>query len=453
MITVEQIRPYKDKMLEDLAAIVKYDSSRKSAVGNKPFGEENAACLEEALGIAEKMGFETVNMDNFCGYAEIGEGEEIIGIAGHLDIVPAGKGWDTDPFTLTEKEGRVYGRGVSDDKGACIASLYALKFIKESGIKLNKRIRVIFGCNEESGSACMKHYVKYGEKISVGFTPDGNFPGIHGEKGMCSMRAYSKNTKIISMNGGFVTNAVCDRCETVVKASDVDKAALEKALSASPLVSFSVTEKDDTLVISATGVSAHAAHPLSGVNAAGCTMVALEAAGMKDDFVDFYLDKIGLSCDGIGIGLKCSDDYGVLTLNNGIVKTEDGQICCTIDIRYPVTMTGEELKNKCSSYMEDERGKIELNSITESLFYPVDSPLVKSLYDAYVCVTGDDKIKPEVMGGGTYAKSIPGIIAFGCKFPNTPDNHIHDANESLDTEELLLQTAIYVKAIENLLAV
>jgi succinyl-diaminopimelate desuccinylase len=182
-------------------------------------------------------------------------------------------------------------------------------------------------------------------------------------------------------------------------------------------------------------------------------MIALKAAGMKDDFVDFYLDRIGISCDGIGIGLKCSDDYGVLTLNNGIVKTENGKICCTIDIRFPVTMTGEELKNRCAAFMEDERGRIELNSITESLFYPVDSPLVKSLYDAYVCVTGDDKIKPEVMGGGTYAKSIPGIIAFGCKFPNTPDNHIHDANESLDIEELLLQTAIYVKAIENLLAV
>ena len=453
MITTDVIRPYKDEMLEKLARIVKYDSSRKSAVGDMPFGEENAACLAEALKIAKEMGFDTVNMENFCGYAEIGEGEEIIGIAGHLDIVPAGKGWDSDPFTLTEKNGRVYGRGVSDDKGACIASLYALRFIKESGIKLNKRIRVIFGCNEESGSECMKHYVKYGERISVGFTPDGNFPGIHGEKGMCAMRAYSKNTKMISMNGGFVTNAVCDRCETVVRSSDVDRNELEKALSASPLVSFTVTEKDDTLVISAIGVSAHAAHPLSGVNAAGCTMIALKAAGMKDDFVDFYLDRIGISCDGIGIGLKCSDDYGVLTLNNGIVKTEDGRICCTIDIRFPVTMAGEELKNRCAAFMEDERGRIELNSITESLFYPVDSPLVKSLYDAYVCVTGDDKIKPEVMGGGTYAKSIPGIIAFGCKFPNTPDNHIHDANESLDIEELLLQTAIYVKAIENLLAV
>jgi len=447
------MRSREEEMLKDLASLVRYNSERKPPEGDAPFGRENAECLRTALKIAERMGFETVNMENYCGYAQIGEGEDIIGIAVHLDIVPAGKGWYTDPFTLTQKGDRVYGRGVSDDKGAAVASLYALKAVMDSGIKLNKRIRLIFGCAEETGSDCMKYYGEHGERITLGFTPDGNFPGIHGEKGMCAMVLRSRSDKIISMNGGFVTNAVCDRCETRIKKECIDRAMLESSLSSSPLRSYEIEEDGDSITIEAIGVSAHASTPLKGVNAAGYTLKALKDAGIEDDLTDLYLERIGLSCDGEGMGIKCSDEFSALTLSNGIVNTEDGNITFTIDIRFPVTMTGEELKKRTSSFLKDDRGEIEITSITESLFYPIDSPLVSALGQAYVFVTGDYDTRPQVMGGGTYAKFIPGIIAFGCKFPNGIDNHIHDANESLSIDELLIQSEIYIRAIENLLEV
>lgn len=450
MKRTEQIVPMTEEMLSKLARLVKYNSVQSEAQPGMPFGVGPAGCLEEGLQIAQELGFATTNLDNYCGYAEIGEGKDIIGIVAHLDIVPAGEGWDTDPFTMTRKGDMVYGRGVTDDKGAVIAGLYAMKLVQESGVKLNKRIRLLMGCNEETGSACMRYYNEHEEPITTGFTPDGYFPGIFGEKGGCGMLVHSKNTKILSMNGGFVSNAVCNHVVTVVSAADVDAGKLKKELSATPLVSFSVTEEDGKLTIDAVGVAAHASTPHLGVNAASYTMQALQNAGMEDDFVDFYMSHVGTTCDGVGIGLKIGDEYGDLTMNNGIVKTQDGEIFCTIDIRYPVTYTPADIYKLTEGKLEDEKGRIEIKHVGEPLFHDPNSELVQGLYNAYKEVTGDETRKPMVIGGGTYAKSIPGIIAFGCEFPDV-DNHIHDKNESMSISDLQLQVDVYTQAILNLL--
>ena len=447
----ERIKELEENMLTDLAALVKHPSKRGDALPGKPFGEGPASALAEALSIAERMGFRTKNLDNYCGYAEIGEGDDIIGLVAHLDVVPEGDGWKSDPFTMIREGDVVYGRGVSDDKGGAIASLYTLQMIRELGVPLNKRIRVLMGCNEESGSACMAHYNEVEEPITIGFTPDGSFPGIYGEKGMISMSCFSKNTKILSMEGGFVTNAVCHHCVTKVPADAVDEDKLKDALAKTPLVDFSVVREGDAFVIDAQGVAAHASTPLLGVNAASFTMKALKEAGMDDDFVDYYNEHIGTTCDGEGYNLKIEDEYGNLTLNNGIVRMTDGCIECTIDIRVPVTYQEEQLRELVKDRLEDEKGKTVVNSIGQPLFFPKDSPMVKALQDAYVKVTGDSDSPLLVIGGGTYAKSIPGIIAFGCEFPGV-DNHIHDANERLEVRELLLQVEIYTEAVKNLLA-
>ena len=451
MKRMNEIRPLEGRMLEHLTRLIAINSVESQPLPGKPFGEGPAAALREALEIAGELGFETTNMENYCGYAEMGTGKDIIGLCAHLDVVPAGEGWDSDPFTMVRRGDKIYGRGVSDDKGAVIASLYAMKLIRDSGVKLGKRVRLVMGCNEETGSRCMKYYGEHGEPITAGFTPDGNFPGIHGEKGACHMEARSKHTKILAMNGGFVTNAVCSRCETKVPAEAVSLEKLREALGNTALKDFTLTEEKGVLTIDARGAAAHASTPLLGVNAAGCTMEALKAAGMEDDFVDFYVSHIGTACDGAGIGCKIADAYGDLTLCNGIVKTKDGVITCTIDIRYPVTLTPEKLRAMAQGHLEDEKGVITIGSIAEPLFYPEDSKLVQDLLKAYQEVTGDLTHQPEVIGGGTYAKSVPGIIAFGCEFPGD-DNHIHDANESLAVEDLLLQVDIYIQAILNLLA-
>ena len=450
MKRMEKIAPLQEEMLENLSRLIDINSVEGEPLPGKPFGEGPARALHEALTIAEDIGFRTCNMENYCGWAEMGQGKDLIGLCAHLDVVPAGEGWDSDPYHMERRGDKIYGRGVSDDKGAVIASLYAMKLIQDMKIPMHKRVRLIMGCNEETGSRCMKYYAQHGERVTAGFTPDGNFPGIHGEKGSCHMLARSRKTSILSMNGGFVSNAVCSRCETRVLESAVSVSELEKALQNSPLTDFTLTETDGVLTIAAKGTAAHASTPLLGVNAAGWTMKALKDAGMQDDFVDFYNEKIGVLCDGAGIGCKVEDKYGALTLNNGIVKTEDGVISCTIDIRYPVTLNPDKLRALAEGNLCNEKGSITIESIGEPLFYPEDSALVQKLLKAYQEVTGDMAHLPEVIGGGTYAKSVPGIIAFGCEFPGD-ENHIHDANESLPIKDLLMQVDIYVQAILNLL--
>ena len=236
MNTREQIHALSEEMLENLGKLVAVDSQLGTPSEGKPFGEGPAEALEIGLEIARELGFKTVNLDNYCGYAEMGEGEEIVGIAGHLDIVPVGGDWTYDPFKLTRDGDHVYGRGTTDDKGPVIEALYAMKLLKDSGVKLNKRVRLIMGCNEETGSKCMAHYNEVEEELSCGFTPDANFPCIHGEKGYMSMMAYSKNTRIISMNGGFVSNAVCDNCTTVIPEQNCRNIKLRKPKTRSPFM-------------------------------------------------------------------------------------------------------------------------------------------------------------------------------------------------------------------------
>lgn len=203
----EQIHALSDEMLENLGKLVAIDSTLGTPSEDKPFGEGPAKALEAGLEIAKSLGFKTVNLDNYCGYAEMGEGEEIVGIAGHLDIVPVGGDWSYDPFKLTREGDCVYGRGTTDDKGPVIEALYAMKLLRDSGAKLNKRVRLIMGCNEETGSKCMEHYNEVSEELSCGFTPDASFPCIHGEK-----RSYNNDGILKKHQNNIYERRLCVKC-------------------------------------------------------------------------------------------------------------------------------------------------------------------------------------------------------------------------------------------------
>ena len=231
----ERVKSYEEAMLKDLAELVSYNSVQGEAKPNAPFGEVPAACLDKALEIAEGYGFRTKNVDHYAGYAEIGEGESVIGVLAHLDVVPAGEGWNTDPFVLTRDQDRVYGRGTSDDKGAVVASMIAMKVLKDMEIPLNKRIRLILGTNEENGSKCLAHYVEKEGHIDMGFTPDGTFPGVHGEKGALGLDFESTQTAIKDIRGGVASNVVCNHCTLTISQDAVAEMALRSALEKHPI--------------------------------------------------------------------------------------------------------------------------------------------------------------------------------------------------------------------------
>ena len=439
---------YKVDIIDKLSELVSFKSVQCERKAGIPFGEENAKCLNRALDMAKDYGFYTKNLDNYCGYAEIGSGEEIIAIVAHLDVVPAGDNWKTDPFKAVVKEGKIYGRGTSDDKGAAVASMIALKIIKDMKIPLNKRIRLILGCAEETGSDCMKYYLLKEGDFKVGFTPDGDFPLLYGEKGHIRAKFKTKSSSIIDISGGTVANAVADECMIKVKSGMYNEKALKNFFE-NTNTEYNVESIDNMDTIIVKGVAAHASNPRLGKSAIYYAIKGLKEAGLEDYFIDYYLKRFNNECDGKGFLIECQDDYGVLTCVNGKIGTENGSIVGDIDIRVPVTLDSKEVVKKLKD-VKDEEVDIVVNKYSETTFFDLNSKLVKTLLNVYQEVTGDYTSKPITTGGGTYAKSFKNCIAFGCKFQNK-DNHIHKENEFVDIEELLLQVKLYVNAILKLL--
>lgn len=447
---------YRGEMVEKLGKLVSINSERGETAADAPFGEGPKKALDTALAMMQADGFKVRNLDNYAGYAEMGEGDGRIDIIAHLDVVPASMedGWDSDPFQMIEKDGILYGRGVSDDKGAAVASMIAMKILRDLNVPLTKRIRLVLGTNEETGSKGLEYYASKEGAPDYGFTPDGDFPCICGEKGMIGAVYRSKKTAIHEIKGGTAGNIVCKKCYAVVDKCSFSKKTLEDYFN-NHNIEFELEENDaNTVKLTVHGVAAHASTPELGVNAISYLFSGLKEAGFQDPFVDFFCDRIGLHTDGEGLGLNVSDDYGALTLNCGVIGMKDGVIEGTIDTRFPVTMNARQVMKGTEGRLEDDGGIIILNpdgrKPVEPLFFSAESPLVSCLTDAYREVTGDTESQPLVIGGGTYAKEIDNTIAFGCAFPGK-DYKIHNANEWCPVDDLLKQVEIYVAGIEKLL--
>lgn len=443
----ELLAGYRSELVDRLGRLVAVNSAMGTPTADAPFGEGPKRALLTALDFMKEDGFKTVDLDHYIGYGEMGEGEKLVGIVGHLDVVPAAKedGWDTDPFEMTEKDGVLYGRGVSDDKGAVVAAMMAMKAVRDAGIPLKKRFRLIMGTNEESGSKCLAHYVEKEGSVDYGFTPDGEFPLVYGEKGGIGAVYRSKKTGIIDVQGGTVANIVCKTCTIVVKKCTFSNKTLEDYFNNNSL-EYKIEDEGENVRITVTGVAAHASTPQLGRNAISYLMDGLHQAGFQDPFVTFYCEHFGLETNGKSAGVYCSDEYGELTLNTGVIHMKDGVIEGTIDIRYPVTYNSKQVLKQWQDHMSDENGEIIVKRAGEPLFYPLDSPLITTLMEAYQEVTGDMESKPLVIGGGTYAKGIDNTVAFGCAFPGN-DYCIHNTNEWVKVDELMKQAEIYAAAI------
>lgn len=187
------INSNKQKIISSVCDLITYQSvSIRTNDSSSPFGKDCSDCLKYFLRLANSLGFKTKNVDGYCGWAEFGDGSELIGIIGHLDVVPANEeDWKYSPFTPTIDKNKIYGRGAIDDKGPVIASLYAMKavsdYYNENDIKFNKRVRLIVGLNEEKNWECINYYKEYEEIPKISFSPDADFPCIYAEKGVLSI--------------------------------------------------------------------------------------------------------------------------------------------------------------------------------------------------------------------------------------------------------------------------
>ncbi len=454
------LAPCKEAMVEALCTILSVESVKSAPQGNMPYGKGVFDALIKMLGIAEKLDFDSENFFSHLGYVEYGDGDEMFGIVTHLDVVPAGEGWTVPPFAGTVKDGKVYGRGAIDDKGPAIAALFALSAIKENCISLNKRVRIIFGCDEESGWSDIDFYKKNGgETPTMAISPDAEFPIINAEKGLLHLRLTRKDYEaqgsglaIRSLEAGERVNvvpALCT-CELVGSLADVISSAVRQMahiFNEDSPVKISCEEIDDGVKLTAHGVSAHGSKPADGTNALSYMIQFLNTLPLKKNALSdavYELAKwIGLQTDGERIGIAAEDESGALTLNLGYFKTLADGIEAGVDIRYPIHSDKVMLLSKiCAAFDE--------LSVTEEFsraphFVPEDSELIKGLKQAYEEVTGEEATCM-TMGGATYARAFPNSVAFGALFPGQVGTE-HQPDEYIEIDSLVKTADIIANAI------
>lgn len=429
-----------DGVLENVAII----SIKSEPEEGAPYGIGPKNALLNAIEQSERLGLEAVNVDNKVGYTEIGSGDEMVAILGHLDVVPLGDGWTKNPKGEIVDD-RLYGRGTVDNKGPTIASIYALKVIRDLGIDLKRRIRVIYGTDEESGFDCVNHYIASGQELPLyGFTPDANYPAIYAEKGAVgftfSKKINNQDTfKLIKLNGGVAKNVVTPSVDMVFQSQD-------KTLQGA------VKDENGEYRLTVIGNSAHASMPQDGRNAFMILCRALNQLGLEGDLFDlakFVDEKFNFEANGESLGVYYEDETGKITLSIGFVNFVESEISFTLDVRYPVTMDRDMFVNKIQALASENGLKVTVDKLTDPLYVPKESELIHTLMDVFAEKTGDIQSEALAIGGGTYAKAFKNMVAFGIEFPGE-ELPIHQPDEYILIDNLIKSTQISAEAIVRL---
>ena len=420
----------------DLTALIQIPSVLKEYQPRKsnPFGDDIQAALDAMLTIGKRDGFHTFSVDNYAGVIEFGKGEEV-GILGHLDVVPVQEGWTYGPFSATLENGKMVGRGVNDDKGPTMAAYYAMKWIKDSGIPLKKRIRLILGTDEESGMRCIKHYLTKHEPSSMAFAPDAVFPLIYAEKGIHSCEVSGIETAIVAFESGQRLNMVPEVAKAKLSS---DVSVLFHNYLTSNHISGEI--KDGWLIVY--GKGAHAMQPDEGINAA--SLLGKFLVQVVDSPFTRLLSTMDTTGKVFGVDYH-SEEMGPITFNVGLVSVQEGKFSIKINTRipkdYPNLKKFETALSEYGTYTE--LGNVPVHYVSQ------DSPFVKTLLNAYQTVTGDTISKPITIGGGTYARMIPNAVAFGAMFPGREDV-AHRVDEYMYLDDLYTAIEIYIQALLDL---
>ncbi len=454
----EQIDLLKDEIINSTCELIKIPSVLSPSKNPKmPFGEDCNKALEHILDLGNKLGFRTKNIDGYCGYIEFGEGEEMIGIIGHLDVVPEGENWTYPPFSAHIADGNIYGRGAIDDKGPVIASLYAMKVVMDT-VKLNKRVRLILGLNEENDWKCIEHYKKTEETPSFGFSPDADFPCIYAEKGLLSayISCPIKEEKITITNidcNNNAINVVPKYCKIVLSIDNSISNCINNLKEIIDKYGFDidVTQENDNTILTSCGISAHAAHPDLGKNAISQVLVVLhelfEMYSINNELIAYFYKMIGLEYNGKSLGIDFKDESGPLTLNVAQFNLENSNLVIGMNLRIPIHTSIDTIKQKLSNSLPKEI-KISFSGEKEPLYVSKESLIIKTLCKVFHDTTGLDAT-PIAIGGATYARAFPNFVSFGANMPGNKDM-CHQIDEFISIDNLILGAKIYANAIYEL---
>lgn len=431
----------------------------------KPFGKNIDAALEYTLNLGKSLGFRTKNIDGYCGYIEFGEGEKMLGIIGHLDVVPEGDNWTFPPFSGTIYDEKIYGRGAIDDKGPVISALYAMKAVMEN-CQINKRVRLILGLNEERNWKCIKYYKEHEELPTISFSPDADFPCIYAEKAVLTSYIdmdYSnfQNKDIIIKNidcNNNAINVVPKFCSTILKINNniLMSEFISNFKKFINIYKFDIDIykiNEEELKLTSYGTQAHSAHPDLGINAISRLIIILDKIfktyHITIDLFDFFTKYIGTEYDGKSLGINIEDESGKLTLNVGNLALENNTLKIGLNLRIPVKTPiltiGNTFQKLTSPYINID---FKTTNYQEALYISKEDPLVQTLCHIYNEKT-NSHLDPIAIGGATYARAFDNCISFGANLPGQKDL-CHQTNEFITIDNLILACKIYAQAIYEL---
>lgn len=452
----KNILKYQNDIIKDIGELIKIPSVASESSGGMPYGENAAKALKWILSRASEMGFDAKNIGNYVGHAQYGNFDQFAAVLTHLDVVPAGDGWETDPFELVQKDGKLFGRGIVDNKGAAIIALYCLKVLKEENIQGTKSIRTIFGCGEECGMKDMEKYFSEEKFPVMAFTPDSEYGICNQEKGILQLEITAPShdgTTLTEFHAGNVVNAVPDKAYALLDCTENEDHQLQRLADAKK-GEYEFCYTIDGMKIVSYGKAAHAAEPEKGFNAA-MHLIRLLASNFGHKVLGSicgFLDAtIGLELHGSSMRIKkwntVSDE---LTINVGCVDIGPKHACAKIDIRYPHNTNKDLLIETVKQRAEKEGLSINILSHIPPLFIDKDFPIISILKDAYKEIT-DTEADLFSSGGGTYARRLNGTgVAFGPVFKGY-DTCIHKPNENIDINKLMLHAQICLEAMYRMI--
>jgi len=445
------INSMEPQLIDLLARWIEIPSVKDTPAPGAPFGVEVRRMLDTAIADIEAMGFPTRNFDGYAMDATLGDAPEAIAVLGHLDVVPAGDGWQVPPFQATRDGDRIYGRGTSDDKGPVIAALLAMKAIKDAGVPLKKSIRLILGCDEESGWEDMAYYAAHADMPEMGFSPDASFPVINTEKGMLHMFMHAPvaetGLQILHLQTGERVNVIPGESQALLAGGQelADKVSAYAAKTGLPYDSEVTAEG---VLVTAHGIPGHSAYPEGCRNAIGMMLLLLRELGAEGPIATLA-EAVGMESNGQSLGITCADEVSqALTCNMGILHLKDGQIVATLDCRCPITADLDKLREAAMAHLPGFTFDVAETKAPHHV--PAESELVSNLLAAYHEETGLEP-KPMSTGGGTYAKVLKQGVAFGCAFPDDEDL-AHQAGEYAKISGLMASVRIFANALLRLTA-
>ncbi len=415
-----------DQQVKDLQTLIRIPSvSRGEPKEGMPYGEHVFQALRTAQQIARDLGFEKVwDVEARCGVVEYGQGEEIVAVMAHLDVVPEGTGWQYPPYGAEIHDGAMYGRGTADDKGAAVSALYALYALKESGAKMKRRVRILLGCDEERGSTGIERYREVEGEPDLAFTPDATYPVVNSEMNISHMLFEKKYSTAVRAKVGTAMNVIPGVAEATVPA------------------------------LSLKGKEGHASMPDHADNALAKLLLALSEADLPAPDRETFSGLAALLCGynhGEGLGVDFTDASGRLTLAPTVFTADEGGVSVGFDIRYPASMTFEQLTGPIDERMGKLGFACKERSNSLGHYIAPESELVSTLMDVYGELSGDRESKPISIGGGTYAREFKNAVAVGVTRPDRPDL-CHIANENILLSEMLFNTQFMAECLRRLAA-